>query len=253
MTTSADGTRIRLSGTIAAGAAPALRVSPVKDPNAFGRTALIEALERAGVDVRAKAAGPNPAGRLPHTYRGAPTVARYTSPPFEQYAKLVLKVSHNLGANLGICLMAVRAKSTDCADGFPVLAAFLDRAHVDRKAVQLADGRGGDPDDRATPRALAQILTYWHHSAEARRFREALPILGVDGSIAHSCRNCPARGKVFAKPGTFAGGDLLNDRLSIGAQNLATWRRARGTTTCSSSGRTGRRHRAPTPRASSPP
>ncbi|MGX8907317.1 D-alanyl-D-alanine carboxypeptidase/D-alanyl-D-alanine endopeptidase [Streptomyces netropsis] len=219
--TSADGTRIRLSGTIAARSAPVLRVSDIKDPNAFGRTALIQALERAGVQVRAKTVGPNPTGRLPHSYRGAPKVARYTSPPFAQYARLIFKVSHNLGANLGICLMAVHAGSTDCQDGFPVLAKFLDRAHVDRKAVQLADGRGGNPNDRATPRALTQILTYWQHTSQAKRFREALPVLGVDGSLADNCRRCPARGKVFAKPGTFAGADELNNRVAVGGDTLA--------------------------------
>ncbi|MGW7575609.1 D-alanyl-D-alanine carboxypeptidase/D-alanyl-D-alanine endopeptidase [Streptomyces sp. NPDC054765] len=221
VSSSADGTRIRLSGTIAAGSAPVLRVSAVKDPNAFGRTAMIEALKGAGVEVRAKAIGPNPARQLPKSYQGAPVVARYTSPSYAQYAKLILKVSHNLGANLGICLMATSRRSTNCEDGFPVLAAFLEQAQVDRKAVQLADDRGGNPADRATPRALAQILTYWQHTPEARLFRMSLPILGVDGSLADSCRSCPSHGKVFAKTGTAAGGDTLNDRLAVGAETTA--------------------------------
>lgn len=221
VTASPDGTRIQLSGTIAAGSAPVLRVSPVKDPNTFGRTALIEALKRVGVQVTAPAVAPNAAGRLPASYQGAPTVARYTSPPYADFAQLIFKVSHNLGANLAICLMATRAGSTDCAAGFPVLATFLDGAKVDRKAVQLADGRGGNPADRTTPRAVAQILTYWQRTSEARRFREALPILGFDGSLADSCRHCPSRGKVFAKTGTVAGGDALNDRLAVGADTAA--------------------------------
>ncbi|MEX2972215.1 D-alanyl-D-alanine carboxypeptidase/D-alanyl-D-alanine-endopeptidase [Streptomyces sp. C184] len=221
VTSSPDGTRIRLSGTIAAGSAPVLRVSGIKDPNAFGRTALIEALQRAGVQVRAKAVGSNPAGQLPRSYQGAPAVARYTSPSYAEYAKLILKVSHNLGANLGMCLMATTAGSSNCEEGFPVLAAFLDRAHVDRRAVQLADGRGGNPADRTTPRALAQILTYWQHTPEAQRFRTSLPVLGVDGTLADSCRHCPSRGKVFAKTGTAAGGDTLNNRLAVGAETAA--------------------------------
>ncbi|ARF59184.1 D-alanyl-D-alanine carboxypeptidase/D-alanyl-D-alanine endopeptidase [Streptomyces gilvosporeus] len=218
---SPDGTRIRLSGTIAAGSAPALRVAPVKDPNAFGRTALIEALKRAGVEVRAAATGPNPDYRLPASYRSAPAVARYSSPTYAQYAELIFKVSHNLGANLGICLMATRTGSSDCEDGFPVLAQFLDDAKVDRKAVQLADGRGGNPVDRTTPQALAQMLTYWQHTSQAERFRRSLPILGVDGTLAGACRDCPSRGKVFAKTGTVAGGDALNDRLAVGAETAA--------------------------------
>lgn len=71
VTTSDNGTRIQLSGTIAADAEPALKVSDIADPAAFGRTALIEALERAGVEVTANPTGPNPAGRLPaHTRAG---------------------------------------------------------------------------------------------------------------------------------------------------------------------------------------
>lgn len=148
-------------------------------------------------------------------------MARFTSPSYDKYARLILKVSHNLGANLGICLMAVSTGSSRCADGFPVLAKFLDRAKVDRKTVQLADGRGGDPSDRTTPRAVAQILTHWQGTSDATRFREALPTLGVDGSLAFSCRSCPARGLVSAKTGTVAGGDLVNDRLGVGAEIIA--------------------------------
>ncbi|MCX5195519.1 D-alanyl-D-alanine carboxypeptidase/D-alanyl-D-alanine-endopeptidase [Streptomyces sp. NBC_00249] len=221
VTATEGGTRIRLSGTIAADAAPLLRTSPVTDPAAFGRTALIEALGRAGVRVTADPTGPNPTGRLPRDYAGRARVAEYTSPPFAQYAKLILKVSHNLGANLGICLMAVSAGSDGCEDGFPVLAAFLDRAGVDREQAELMDGRGGNPADRATPRALVQMLAFWQRSPDARLFREALPILGVDGLLAENCRSCPARGKVFGKTGAAVGGDALNDRLSVGAITIA--------------------------------
>ncbi|MFE2878216.1 D-alanyl-D-alanine carboxypeptidase/D-alanyl-D-alanine-endopeptidase [Streptomyces roseus] len=221
VTTTDGGTRIRLSGTIAADAEPLLRTAPVTDPAAFGRTALIEALARAGVRVSADPAGPNPAGRLPRDYAGRPRVAAYTSPPYAQYAKLILKVSHNLGANLGICLMAVSAGGKQCEGGFPVLAAFLDRAGVDRGQVELLDGRGGNPNDRSTPQALVQMLAYWQRTPDARLFREALPVLGVDGLLAGNCRTCPARGKVFAKTGAVVGGDALNDRLAVGAITIA--------------------------------
>ncbi|MGW1204898.1 D-alanyl-D-alanine carboxypeptidase/D-alanyl-D-alanine endopeptidase [Streptomyces cyaneofuscatus] len=221
VTTSGDGTRIQLSGTIAAGSAPALKVSPIADPAAFGRTALIEALGRAGVEVAAKPTGANPVGRLPASYEGRPRVALFTSPPYAQYAKLIFKVSHNLGGNLALCLMAVAAGSKDCMDGFPVLADFLDRAGVDRKQVQLLDGRGGNPVDRTTPKAVVQLLSYWQRTPEAAVFRNALPILGVDGLLADNCTDCPARGKVFAKTGAAVGLDALNNRLAVGAITIA--------------------------------
>ncbi|MFJ8039607.1 D-alanyl-D-alanine carboxypeptidase/D-alanyl-D-alanine-endopeptidase [Kitasatospora sp. NPDC096147] len=220
VTASPDGTRITLAGTVAADAAPVLRVSQVQDPNAFGRTALIEALARAGVTVAAPPTGPNPAAALPATYDGAPQVAAYVSPPYAEYARLVLKVSHNLGANLGICLMAVTAGGHACDDGFPVLRSFLVHAGVDPVQVQLLDGRGGNPVDRVTPLAVNQVLRYWLGTPEADRFRHALPILGVDGSLAPFCPDCAAKGKVFAKPGTVAGFDGVNQQLAIGAQTL---------------------------------
>jgi D-alanyl-D-alanine carboxypeptidase/D-alanyl-D-alanine-endopeptidase (penicillin-binding protein 4) len=36
----------------------------------------------------------------------------------------------------------------------------------------------------------------------ARQYRQALPVLGVDGSLAHTGTNLPAKGHVFAKTGT---------------------------------------------------
>ncbi|MEU3461417.1 D-alanyl-D-alanine carboxypeptidase/D-alanyl-D-alanine-endopeptidase [Streptomyces sp. NPDC006733] len=223
VTTSPDGTRIGLSGTIAAGAEPVLRVSAVKDPAAFGRTALIEALARAGVTVTARPTGPNPAGLLPRSYDGTQRVAAYESPVFAEYTKLIFKVSHNLGANLAICLMAVTADSHRCEDGFPVLRDFLRTAGIDPTQVQLLDGRGGDPNDRVTPRVEDELLHYWQTTPEADRFREALPIMGVDGSLAWVCDGsptCPGKGKVWAKTGTAVGFDAVNQRLAVGGLTI---------------------------------
>ncbi|WP_052442430.1 D-alanyl-D-alanine carboxypeptidase/D-alanyl-D-alanine endopeptidase [Streptacidiphilus neutrinimicus] len=223
VTTSPDGTRIWLSGTIAAGSQPLLRTSDIQDPNAFGRTALIEALGRAGVSVSAVPTGRNPVRTLPPSYGGDPRVAAFVSPPYRQYAKLILKVSHNLGANLALCNMAVLVGSKDCIGaGFAVEHHFLTKvAHVDPTQFALDDGRGGDATEKATPVGLAEILGYWLHTPDATAFRYSLPILGVNGSNAISCPDCPAKGKVFAKPGTVIGVDDLNSRLAVADQSQA--------------------------------
>uniref|UniRef100_UPI000AEE973A D-alanyl-D-alanine carboxypeptidase n=1 Tax=Actinacidiphila rubida TaxID=310780 RepID=UPI000AEE973A len=156
-------------------------------------------------------------------YGGDPRVAAYVSPPYSQYAKLILKVSHNLGANLALCNMAVEIGSRNCFDAFPVERDFLARvADIDPGQFQLSDGRGGTAADRITPRALVEILDYWLRTPRATDFRLLLPILGVNGSNAISCTtDCPAKGKVFAKPGTIIGDDLLNQQLEVAAQNEA--------------------------------
>jgi serine-type D-Ala-D-Ala carboxypeptidase/endopeptidase (penicillin-binding protein 4) len=220
VSTSADGTRISLSGTIAANAQPVLRVSGITDPAAFGRTAFIAALRRAGVSVTATPTGPNPASQLPPSYQGDRRVAAFTSPPYGDYARFILKVSNNVGANLAICQLAVTVGSHDCADGFSVMRSFLQRAGVDPAQVQFADGRGGNPADRVTPQAVVQLLRYWMTTPYAAQFRQSLPILGVDGSLVPSCTSCAAKGKVFAKTGTEVGGDYVNVRFSVQAKSL---------------------------------
>jgi serine-type D-Ala-D-Ala carboxypeptidase/endopeptidase (penicillin-binding protein 4) len=226
VSTSADGTRISLSGTIAANARPALRVSDITDPAAFGRTAFIEALARAGVSVTAAPTGSNPASLLPPSYQGDRRVAAYTSPQYGDYARFILKTSNNVGANLAICQLAVTAGSHDCADGFGVMRSFLQRAGVDPAQVQFADGRGGDPADRVTPQAVTQLLRYWMTTPYAAQFRQLLPVLGVDGTLADSCTSCAATGKVFAKTGTEIGGDYVNVRLSVQAKSLGGYLQA---------------------------
>ena len=210
-----DG-RLLVSGTIAADAGQQVRVADIPDPAAFARTALIEALGRAGVSVSAAATGPNPVGKLPPTsnYQGDPRVAAYVSPPLSEYTKLIFKISSNIGADLMLCLTAVKAGSKNCDDGFPVLASFLARAHVDRTQVVLTDGHGG-PNDRFTPQAVTDLLRYWLGRPEFARFRQMLPILGEPGNLAGNCSNCPAKGKVFAKPGTAATPDTFNQRLFL--------------------------------------
>lgn len=209
--------RLLVSGDIAADAGQVVRVGSIQDPAAFARTALIEALSRAGVSVSANPTGQNPVSKLPAngSYQGDPRVAAYVSPPFQEYAKLILKVSHNLGANLTLCLMAVKAGSTNCADGLSAIASFLDRAHVDRTQVAMADGRGGNPVDRFTPQAATELLRYWLGRSESAQFRQLLPILGEAGGLAGICTGCPAKGKVFAKPGTVGYPDYLNVRLTL--------------------------------------
>ena len=81
--------------------------------------------------------------------------------------------------------------------------------------VAFADGRGGNPADRFTPNAATDLLLYWLGQPQADEFRKMLPELGVNGSIAEACKDCPAKGKVFAKTGTVALPDYVSGRLVL--------------------------------------
>ena len=66
-----------------------------------------------------------PSCRGTSQYPSQSRVAEFVSPVYAEQAKLILKVSLNLGANLAICQLAVRAGSADCEDGFAPLRTFL--------------------------------------------------------------------------------------------------------------------------------
>jgi serine-type D-Ala-D-Ala carboxypeptidase/endopeptidase (penicillin-binding protein 4) len=214
---------ITVTGTVTAGSAPILKVAPIADPDSYGRTVFIEALQQAGVTVDASPVGDNPTELLPvtMTYPASARVAAFVSPPNRENAKLILKVSLNVGANLDVCLLAVRAGSSDCNDGFAPMKSFLQSAGVDTTQVALADGRGGDPTDRASPTAVIQLLDYWAAQPDFEAFRRTLPILGVDGSLAAVATDTPAKGNVFAKTGTAGAFDALNELLVVQAKALA--------------------------------
>jgi serine-type D-Ala-D-Ala carboxypeptidase/endopeptidase (penicillin-binding protein 4) len=225
---SAPGT-ISIAGTIAADSEPQLRVAPITDPAAFGRTVFIEALKAKGIAVGARSTGANPVALLPRTmkYPEGDRVAAFESPVYAEQARLIMKVSLNLGANLAICLMAVQAGSDDCEDGFGELRSYLSTSGVDLAGVALSDGRGGDPNDRATPLAVTQMLRYWIERPDFDRWRNTLPVLGVDGTLAETATKSAAVGKVFAKTGTAVAGDPLNGSYQVQAKALAGYFQAR--------------------------
>jgi serine-type D-Ala-D-Ala carboxypeptidase/endopeptidase (penicillin-binding protein 4) len=68
--------------------------------------------------------------------------------------------------------------------------------------VAFADGRGGNPTDRFTPVAATDLLRYWLEQPQAKTFREMLPVMGVDGSLAENWKDCPAKGSI--EPGRLA-------------------------------------------------
>jgi D-alanyl-D-alanine carboxypeptidase/D-alanyl-D-alanine-endopeptidase (penicillin-binding protein 4) len=57
---------------------------------------------------------------------------------------------------------------------------------------------------------------------EFAAYKAGFPVLGVDGTLVDVVeKDSPARGKVFAKTGTYSDPDLLNDRLLLRSKSLA--------------------------------
>ena len=218
---------IRVRGEIAAGSPSILNIWPVEDPAAFARTAFIEALGRAGITVSAAAMGPNPIDRLPTpgAYPTATLVAKRVSPPLSEYTKVILKVSYNRGADLMLCLLAVRAGSRDCASGLARELEIVTGLGVSRASTILFDGAGSDERDRTSPADMVRFLRTIARTPAGATLRDGLAILGVDGDIALIGRGTPAAGRVQAKTGARAG-ISPNGQGIITALSMAGYARA---------------------------
>ncbi len=213
-----DGT-ITVTGSIPAGRAPLLRTWTVPDSSAWARGLFIEALERNGIAVDASPTGANPAGYLPDGYTEATKVAELVSPPFSENVRHILKVSQNLHANTLLGIMAAHEGEKTIEEGLMIEGSFMEGIGIDPATLSLIDGEGSSG-NRVSPEAAVTLLRYMAGTGDYQVYRDALPILGVDGSLAKAAGpDNPAVGKIQAKTGTSIQGDAFG--IFLTAKGLA--------------------------------
>jgi D-alanyl-D-alanine carboxypeptidase/D-alanyl-D-alanine-endopeptidase (penicillin-binding protein 4) len=218
------GRRLRVTGKIPAGKPTIVRIYEVPDPTEFARALLIEALERAGVEVAAELAPSGPAKPLPEreSLTRLPQVAELVSPPFSENARLILKVSHNLHASTLPLLLAAKAGERTLREGLKLEAAFLGRAGVPVETISFGGGAGGARADHVTPAATVQLLRHLATRPDFAVYERALPVLGVDGTLAQAVDpDSPVRGHARAKTGTLTWENLLVGRTLCTSKALA--------------------------------
>lgn len=211
------GRIVRIGGTMPPGAEQ-LYVHPVETPSVFARTLLIELLEERGVVIDANATTPN---------EGAPVapaiLAEHVSPPFSQAAKIVLKVSQNLHAEMCSRLVGAYVAGARGADaekaGFAQLARYVDEIVTDTDGIVQGDGCGMY--GYYTPAFMCRLLRALAAQPTDTLFRAALPIIGRDGTTFNIVPEFAAAGHVFAKTGTHGFDDKLQPRAMVLAKGLA--------------------------------
>jgi D-alanyl-D-alanine carboxypeptidase/D-alanyl-D-alanine-endopeptidase (penicillin-binding protein 4) len=216
--------RYIVRGKIEAGRRPLLRIGVVQDPADFARAMLIESLGRRGVFVSASALAPATRESLPpwDGYSSLPVVAVRTSPPFSETLRVIEKVSHNLHAGILPLLVAVQNGKRTLEEGLQIQGKTLAALGLDVSTISFGSAAGGAPSDQVTPRATVQLLRAMAARPDFPVYRDALPILGVDGTIATAVgADSPARGRVHAKTGTLVWEDPMNERLLLASKALA--------------------------------
>ncbi len=189
--------RFAVRGRVPVGHARVVKIYEIEDPASFARTLLIEAMRRRGIRVEASPLGENSTASLPP--RGdvlkLTKVAEYTSPPFREYIRVILKVSHNLHASTLPLLLAARHGDRTLEAGLRRQRDILKDLGIPTRAISFGGGAGGDRADLATPRATVALLRAMAARPEFSAFEAALPILGRDGTLARAvAADSPARG-----------------------------------------------------------
>ncbi len=190
---------------------PLVQAFRIANPANYARTVFIEALEADGVTVDAPTVAVNPTQILPakNSYQPANRVAMLTGLDYAKDAKLILKVSYNIGADASLVLYGLTQGVDSMPASLQVEQTNLAKNYgIPSDEYQFYDGSGGG-ETKAELKAVTKLLTDMHSSPYFSIYQDALPILGVNGSIEFvtNFESDPtlagAAGQVYAKPGTW--------------------------------------------------
>ena len=215
----------------------------VEDPAEFTAAAFKDALLHRGVivkgqptsahrysegtgDFNAERAEPLKLAPLALTTMEAPldnrkVLATHVSPPVAQDIMWTNKVSQNLHAELLLRLLGKAfAKDGSLAQGTRVVRQFLINAGVSDQDFFFYDGSGMSMDDRITPRAYTQLLSYASRQPWGESWKKTFPIAGVDGTLENRFHNSPLKGKLWAKTGTLNETNALSGYMATASGKM---------------------------------
>lgn len=238
----ADGSRtVTVEGTFPAGHDPVLYAYDVPSPVRFAEMVFSEALQEQGVVAPLRPADVEPdTSRLSASYRDGNVVAEHVSPPLIEESKVTLKVSQNLHASSKPYLLGAlrgddvphpgedEASSESPSDtmtvlerGFALEHQFLTGAGLEVSGASQGDGAGGDRAAFYTPSFMVRFLAHMADRPYYREYRDALPVLGRDGTLSDVQVDSEAAGHVQAKTGTYVVPNPLNGGFVLTAKGLA--------------------------------
>ena len=224
---------LEVFGTIASGSSPIVEHIAINDSAQYAAEALRDLLQQRGVTIDGQA-------RALHTLRGVPEpwlqtwrgggdcgsaypgekqtcvfdclstphsgqqLAAHTSFPLAQDIAFTLKTSANLHAEMLVRQLGLEnsCPGSSAVNGARLIRNFLLHLGLADGDFIFYDGSGLSTKDLVTPRAEAQILAYATTQPWFPQWKAALPLGGVDGTLANRFTSPSLKGHVFAKTGT---------------------------------------------------
>ena len=196
-------TALTIAGSIPLGASPTPLGISSGNPTLWFATVLRNRLIEEGIVVTGEAVDIDDLSPPPDR-SDATMLFTYRSPTLAEIARPLLKESINL---YGEAFMRL---NTD-KGVFPTNDAALDGLRkrltawgLSDGSHQLVDGSGLSRRDAISPEAVMAVLQRMSSSSDAAPFLTALPIAGVDGSLAARMKGTAAEGNLRAKTGTMS-------------------------------------------------
>jgi D-alanyl-D-alanine carboxypeptidase/D-alanyl-D-alanine-endopeptidase (penicillin-binding protein 4) len=194
------GAQVAVAGTIAADAGEQRLPVAVLNPTRFAARALHAALRARGIEVHGGAVDADDVAAPPPG--SARELASVRSPELRAILVPTLKDSVNLYAEQ---LFRTAARVAGAGTGSEACErhakSVLERLHVPTAGMLLADGSGLSRRNLVQPLQLAALLHAACRVSWREEFLAALPVAGVDGTLARRFATGPCRGRVRAKTG----------------------------------------------------
>ena len=145
----------------------------------------------------------HPAGSIDSLTATADTIYSFYSPPLRDILKSFLKPSQNQTGEALIKTLGLEKTGVGTADsGAVVIKRQLAAWGIDSTSTVIYDGSGMSRHDLVTPEAIVKILVGIQRDTAFTAFYDALPIVGVDGTVRTRMLGSAAVGNIRAKTGT---------------------------------------------------
>ena len=186
-----------ITGTIAVGDSAVLSMTHREPAQAY-LAALQEALVERGITV---VGGVGPQADSASAIAGT-LLLTVQSPPLREIMPLLQKPSQNQIAEILYRTLGREVTGVGTPDSARrVVERQLVAWGADSIGFAVRDGSGLSRHDYVTPETIIRVLAAMRRDTSFALFHAALPIAGVDGTIANRMRDTPAQGNVHAKTG----------------------------------------------------
>jgi len=150
-------------------------------------------------------------------------LAEHDSLPLSEDIRVTLKVSQNLHAEMLLRTMAREVSGEGSLKaGTEILDDFAREINIPPDEVHFAGGSGLSRDTLVSPVALIALLEFMAHSEDYKDFFGALPVAGVDGTLADRFERTTAKGCIHAKTGSMEHVNSLAGYMDLpGGRRLA--------------------------------